>query len=117
MKRKDINHEFKFKTTEELMDESALNIIEENKKYNFIRKDDGSIVSDIWFDKIIRTGGGSRRKGEEHNTLNFSGLVYSEPPVKTSGAYPYYGRGDFYNYRSDGTFICKTKGGCGLSGI
>jgi hypothetical protein len=118
-KNNNTNNDFKSKSLEELMEESSLKTIqnEDTKKWNFLKKEDNTIVSEVWFDKIMHGTSFSRIIGYEHNTLTLSGIVYLEVPIKTEGAYPFSVYGRFYNYTSEGEFIGISEGHCGLSGI
>lgn len=81
------------------------------KLWNLRKKDDGSFISDVWFDVLITS---SKFRQYEYDIFEWSGIILSEPPIKTGGAYPYFIKGDFYTYSSEGDFLSLHKNGsCG----
>lgn len=82
-------------------------------KWNLQRKDDGTFVSDVWFDNLGTSGGWSLKDGE---TRYWDGLVFLEPPVKTiQGCYPFWVKAKIYQFTSKGEFMTVHKEiSCGI---
>jgi len=82
-------------------------------KINF-EKEDGSLVSDIWFDSVCKW---HHYEENKIDIWGWEGMIYLEEPIKTEGTYPYSVFGEIHKFSNEGELLEIFKTHCGLSGI
>lgn len=106
----------KYQTIEEKFEKSPVERYQDKttKLWNLRKKDDGSFISEIWFDIL---GTWSKYCVNEYDIFGWDGVVLLNPPIKINGVYPYFVNGDFYKYSSEGEFLeCNKNGYAGMWG-
>ena len=101
------------KSLEQKKKEAPIKRIQDhNGKWNLVKKNDESVVSDIWFDNLGTWSHYS--KNENIDIFGWDGLVYLEAPIKTGGAYPYSVLATGYHYSSNGELLEVFESRCGI---
>lgn len=114
--RTDINYDFKPTSYKKQMEDCLLKRTQsKDGKWNLERKEDGTFISEIWFDTLGTWSSYSCSIGNEHDIFGWDGLIFLETPIKTpNSVYPYSVKSTIYHYSSGGELLSIGENTCGI---